>query len=79
MSRSLEATRNCPRFPLFPTPETIGRLGISFRPNDAWDRLGGQALLIIGCLGHHPPKRSQTSLHRKLAPIPLIVSGVGNF
>ena len=70
MSRSLEATRNCPRFPLVPTPETIGRLGISFRPNDAWDRLGGQALLIIGCLGHHPPKRSRHRCTESLYPFP---------
>ena len=45
---SLEATRNWPRFPLFSTPETIGRLGTSFRRNELWDRFGGQALLITG-------------------------------
>ena len=42
---------SCPPFCVptqFPTPETIGRLGISFWCNEFWDRLGGQALLIIG-------------------------------
>ena len=32
----------------FLTSDTIGRLGISFRRNEFWDGLGGQALLIIG-------------------------------
>ena len=32
----------------FLTPETIRRMGTSFRRNDLWDRLGWQALLVIG-------------------------------
>ena len=50
---------------------------------------GGQAFVMIGwCYPRHPltvlksnacpPKRFQKSLHRKLVPIPLLVSGVGN-
>ena len=43
--------------------------------------------LVNGCLEYHqpvitiacPPKRSQKWLHRKLVPISLIVSGVGNW
>ena len=32
----------------FPTPETRARMGTSFRRHDFWDRLSGQALLMIG-------------------------------
>ena len=32
----------------FVTPETTRRMGTSFRRSDFWDRLGGQALLVIG-------------------------------
>ena len=32
----------------FPTPETRGRMGTSFRCSDFSDRLGGQALVVIG-------------------------------
>ena len=32
----------------FPTPEAIGRLGVSFRHKEFRDRLGGQALVKIG-------------------------------
>ena len=32
----------------FPTPETIREMAASFRRNDFWDRLGGQAVLVIG-------------------------------
>ena len=34
--------------PLFPIPENIRGMGTSFRRNDFWDRLGGQASLMIG-------------------------------
>ena len=33
---------------IFPTPETIRGMSTSFRRNDFWDRLGGQAFLTIG-------------------------------
>ena len=93
-SKYAEAISNMPasqvkNFIEFPTPETIGRLGISLQRNEFWDCLDGQALLIImvsGCLDYHPPiisntcppKQSQKSLHLKLVPIPLVFSGVGN-
>ena len=32
----------------FPTADTIRGMGTSFRRNDFWDRLGGQAVLVIG-------------------------------
>ena len=32
----------------FPTPETVRQMGTSFRCNHFWDRLGGQALVMIG-------------------------------
>ena len=32
----------------FPTPETIREMGTGFRRNDFWNRLGGQAVLVIG-------------------------------
>ena len=32
----------------FPTQETIREMGTSFRRNHFWDRLGGQALVMIG-------------------------------
>ena len=32
----------------FLTPETIGEMGTSFRRNHFWDRLGGQAIVMIG-------------------------------
>ena len=32
----------------FPTPETVRGMGTSFRRNGLWDRLGGQALVMIG-------------------------------
>ena len=53
-----------------------------------WDRLGGQALVMIGewwsrqPLTTHNYLSTQTiskPLRRKLVPIPLTVSGVGNF
>lgn len=33
---------------LFPIPKNIRRMGTSFRSNDFWDGLGGQASLMIG-------------------------------
>ena len=33
---------------LFPTPATIRGMCTSFRRNDFWDHLGGQALIMIG-------------------------------
>jgi len=50
---------NCPGDMLYPvsakpcsgkflTPETIRRMSASFRRKDFWDRLGGQALVMIG-------------------------------
>ena len=64
-------------------------MGTSFRCNDSWDRLGGQGLVMIGWWYPRqpltilksntcPPKRSQKPSLRKLVPIPLLVSGVGN-
>ena len=64
-------------------------MGTSFRCDDSWDRLGGQALVMIGWWypmqpltilksNTCPPKRSQKPSLRKLVPIPLLVSGVGN-
>jgi len=39
----------CEQALLFPTPETIREMGTSFRRNDfTWDRLGGQAIVMIG-------------------------------
>ena len=32
----------------FPTSESLGRMGTSFVCRDFWDRLGGQALVMIG-------------------------------
>ena len=32
----------------FLTSETMRRMGTTVRRNDSWDRLGGQALLMIG-------------------------------
>ena len=32
----------------FLTPETRRKMGTNFRRSDFWDRLGGQALLMIG-------------------------------
>ena len=34
--------------PQFPTPETIREMATSSRCNDFWDRLVGQAVLVIG-------------------------------
>ena len=41
-STFLAQTRN------YSLPETIRGMGASFRRNDFWDRLGGQALPMIG-------------------------------
>ena len=35
-------------FILFATPETLRAMGTSFLREDFWDRLGGQALVMIG-------------------------------
>ena len=49
------------RLLLFSTPEPIRRMVSSFRRNDFWSNLGGQALLMIGLwlpriLYNYPPK-----------------------
>ena len=53
-------------------------MGTSFRGNEFWDRVGGQALrLANSCLENHqpiitsacPPERSQKALRPKLVPI----------
>ena len=38
----------CPHHCNIATPENIRGMGTSFRSNYFWDRLGGQALLVIG-------------------------------
>ena len=52
-------------------------MATSFRRNDFWNHLAGQAVLVltIAC----PPKQSQKWLRRKLVPISLIVSEEGNW
>ena len=51
-------------------------MGTSFGRSDFWDRVGGQALVMIGRCNACPPKLSQKSLCPKLVPIPHTVSRV---
>lgn len=51
-SKYAEAISNMPasqvkNFCEFPTPETIGRLGISLQCNELWGHLDGQVLLLL--------------------------------
>ena len=39
----------------FPTSETLGEVGTSYVRSDFWDRLGGQALVMIGQLYSRQP------------------------
>ena len=38
----------CQDYLEFPTPQTIRRIGKSFRRNDFWDYLSGLTLIMIG-------------------------------
>ena len=38
----------CQDYLEFPTPQTIRRIGKSFRRNDFWEFLSGQTLVMIG-------------------------------
>ena len=71
----------------FTAQENIREMDKDFRHSDFWNSLGGQALWFVNvCLEYHrlimtnacPPKRPQKKVRRKLVPISLIVSEVGN-
>ena len=59
---------------LLPTSETLGRMGTRFGSRDFWDRLGAQALTMIGRWYSRQPYKQNFYSHINLNTVALQIS-----